>query len=57
MMKIKVEPTFACSGNYVVQIQVQTGGKWINFGHMNYLEREELADQLKQMAKELLVVK
>jgi len=51
-MKLKVEETF----NVVqkkVQIQVASGGKWYDFGLLNYVERRELADILRKMAEEL----
>lgn len=56
-MKIKCEPVFACGDRYEVKMQVAQGGKWIDFGFMNYTERKELAEQLRSMAAELLKVK
>jgi len=57
-MKIKVEDYgFSASGTKEVKIQVITGGKRIDFGPMNYTERKELADQLRNMARELVEVK
>lgn len=53
-MKIKVEPTPWPSGRRNVKIKVSEKSKWIDFGEMNYTERAELAEQLRQMANELL---
>ncbi|HMZ56976.1 MAG TPA: hypothetical protein PK589_18545 [Nitrospira sp.] len=36
-----------------VAIQVKTGGRWYEFGLMNYVERRELADILRKTAEEL----
>ena len=52
-MKIKVEECFG-GGTRFVQLQVAEGKKWLDFGFMNYQERKEMADQLIQMAKELM---
>ena len=51
-MKIKVEDSHDTTTRHV-QIQISTNGKWIDFGFMNYKEREELATQLRGMANEL----
>ena len=51
-MKIKVEDSYDTRTSHV-QIQISTNGRWIDFGFMNYKERDELAKQLEQMAKEL----
>ena len=53
-MKIKVEEEYFSPGNRHVQIQVTTNGKWYDFGPMNMIERKELANQLRQMATELV---
>ena len=53
-MKIKVEEEYFCPGNRHVQVQVATNGKWYDFGTMNLVERKELANQLRQMANELI---
>ena len=51
-MKIRIEEEFD-SGRKHVSIQVAKGHKWISFGLMNFVEREEFAKQLEMMAKEL----
>lgn len=51
-MKIKVENSYDTKTSHV-QIQISTNGRWIDFGFMNYKEREELAAQLIRMANEL----
>lgn len=51
-MKIRIEEWFASASKHVY-IQVSKGHKWISFGFMNFVEREELAKQLESMAKEL----
>ena len=56
-MKLISEPTFASGDHYEVKIQLTTGGKWIEFGFMSYVERRELAEQLRAAANELLKVK
>lgn len=53
-MKIKVEEEYFSPGNRHVQVQVVTNGKWYDFGPMNMIERKELANQLRQMANELV---
>ena len=52
-MKIKVEQSFV-NDQREVKIQVAEGQKWIDFGWMNYVERQELAQQLRAMANELM---
>ena len=55
-MKIKVEPMpFYCSSRNV-KIKLSEKSKWVDFGAMNHVERAELAEQLRKMAKELLKV-
>ena len=53
-MKIKVDSIIG--DRYHVQVQVSTGGKWIDFGIMNLQERKEFAEQLRGMATELVKV-
>lgn len=53
-MRIKVETLGFDTARRNVKIQVKLGGKWYDFGGMNFKEREELAIQLQKMAKELL---
>ena len=53
-MKIKVENAF--NDVYSVKLQVAQNSKWIDFGFMDYAERKELADQLREMDNELLGV-
>ena len=50
-MKIKVEDHFASANK---RVKIQIGGKWYDFGDMNFKEREELAQQLRDMARELV---
>ena len=51
-MKIKVETSFSTTLKEV-KVQIKDKGKWHDFGEMNFVEREELAQQLINMAKEL----
>ena len=55
-MRIKIEPGYVV-GRCEVKIQIAEGKQWYDFGLMNYIERKELADQLRNMAKELMEVK
>lgn len=55
-MKIKVDPTPFAPASRDIKIQISEKGKWIDFGSMNYIERAELAEQLRRMANELLRV-
>ena len=55
-MRIKIERTFIGDKSNV-KIQIAEGTKWHDFGEMNFVERKELADQLRYMAKELMEVK
>ncbi len=51
-MKLKIERYWA-TDKASVKIQVQSNGKWYDFGEMNFIERKELADQLREIAREL----
>lgn len=53
-MKIKVESSMLVSPTRRVQIQLTSGGAWVDFGYMNYEERKEFANQLRAMANELM---
>ena len=53
-MKVKVETSFAASADRHVKLQIESGGKWYDFGWMNHTERKELAAKLKEMAKEIM---
>ncbi|MGL6245663.1 hypothetical protein [Pseudomonas sp.] len=53
-MKIKVEQMAWGGDRRQVKIKVSESARWIDFGEMNYTERAELAEQLRQMANELL---
>ena len=53
-VKVKVETSFAASADRHVKLQIESGGKWYDFGWMNYTERKELAAKLKEMAKEIM---
>jgi len=51
-MKAKVEECFDPTKRSV-KLQVQSGGKWFDFGTMNFVERRELANQLEFIAWQL----
>lgn len=49
--------TLPMSDRYHVEIQIAPNHKWYDFGFMNYTERAELAQILRNMATELLRVR
>ena len=51
-MKIKVEDTYATTTKHV-QVQLAGRMKWVDLGHLNFSERDDLIKQLQAMIKEL----
>jgi len=51
-MKIKVKDSFVTTIKHV-QIQLADRMKWVDLGHLNFAERDDLIKQLQDMIKEL----
>ena len=51
-MKIKVEKSYTATIKHV-QVQLAYRMKWVDLGHLTFVERDDLIKQLQDMIKEL----